>query len=211
MKTSSNTALGIGLTFGLALCALGAVMAFRYWQKEPAPAPAAAVSTPAPAPPPAPAVKPEPPADPRKVFADRISKLTPVEFHVTQKSGTERPFTGKFWNHHEPGVYVDIVSGEPLFSSLDKFDSGCGWPSFSKPLVDGEIKELHDDSHGMIRTEVRSSTADSHLGHVFDDGPQALGGLRYCINSASLRFVPLADLEKEGLGEYRKLFEKKKP
>lgn len=210
MKNSPNSALGIGLAFGLALCALGAVMAFRYWQKEPAPAPGVAVSPP-PIPTPAPAVKPEPPADPKIVFADRISKLTPEEFQVTQKSGTERPFTGKYWNHHEPGVYVDIVSGKPLFSSLDKFDSGCGWPSFAKPLADGEIKELHDDTHGMVRTEVRSSTADSHLGHVFDDGPQEMGGLRYCINSASLRFVPLADLEKEGLGEYRKLFDKQKP
>ncbi len=213
MKPASNSSLGIGLTISLVLCAFGAVMAFRHWQKDPPPAPKVAAApepapAPAPVPTPAPAVKPEPPANPKKVFAEQISKLTEEEYYVTQKSGTERPFTGKFWNHHEPGIYVDIVSGEPLFSSLDKFDSGCGWPSFSKPLVEGEVKELHDDSHGMIRTEVRSSTADSHLGHVFDDGPAELGGLRYCINSASLRFVPLADLEKEGLGEYRKLFEK---
>jgi peptide-methionine (R)-S-oxide reductase len=217
MKTATNSSLGIGLTIGLVLCAFGAVMAWRHWQKAPPPAPVAnapAVTpapAPAPTPDPVPAVKPEPPANPKRVFADQISKLTEEEFYVTQKSGTERPFTGKYWNNHEPGIYVDIVSGKPLFSSLDKFDSGCGWPSFSKPLVDGEIKEFHDDSQDMIRTEVRSSTADSHLGHVFDDGPDELGGLRYCINSASLRFVPLADLEKEGLGEYRKLFEKKNP
>jgi peptide-methionine (R)-S-oxide reductase len=213
MKTATNSSLGIGLTIGLVLCAFSAVMAWRHWQNDPPPPPVAGIPavTPAPTPAPSPVVKPEPPADPKQVFADQISKLTEEEFYVTQKSGTERPFTGKFWNHHEPGVYVDIVSGKPLFSSLDKFDSGCGWPSFSKPLVDKEVKELHDDTHGMIRTEVRSATADSHLGHVFDDGPDELGGLRYCINSASLRFVPLADLEKEGLGQYRKLFEKKKP
>lgn len=158
-----------------------------------------------------------PPAEPAKIktpqemFEEQIKKLSPEEFYVTQKSGTERAFTGKYWDHHEEGVYVDVVSGKPLFSSLDKFDSGCGWPSFSKPIHGEEIKELDDRSAGMVRTEVRSATADSHLGHVFDDGPQQLGGLRYCINSAALRFVPLKDLEKEGLGEYRKLFEKKNP
>ena len=209
MNPPQRSSLGIGLTIGLALCAFGGVMAFRYWQKEPPPAAPAAVVTPSPNS--TPAVKPEPPPDPKKVFADKISKLTPEEYQVTQNAGTERPFTGKFWNHHEDGIYVDVVSGKPLFTSLDKFDSGCGWPSFSKPIAGGEIKELQDDAHGMDRTEVRSSTADSHLGHVFDDGPSELGGLRYCINSASLRFVPLADLEKEGFGEYRKLFEKKKP
>ena len=145
------------------------------------------------------------------MFEKQIASLTPEQFHVTQRSGTERAFTGQFWDHHEDGIYVDIVSGKPLFSSLDKYDSGCGWPSFTRPLEDGEIKELQDVSAGMVRTEVRSSTADSHLGHVFDDGPPQLGGLRYCINSASLRFVPLKDLEKEGLGRFLSLFEKKQP
>ena len=197
-------------------------MAFRYWHENrqettEAPPVAAPVSQPAPAttiasvPKTLKPVKPEPPPDPKKVFADKIQKLSPEEYQVTQLAGTERPFTGEYWDNHEDGMYVDVVSGKPLFSSLDKFDSGCGWPSFAKPVAGGEIKELVDQTHGMERTEVRSATANSHLGHVFDDGPPELGGLRYCINSASLRFVPLADLEKEGLGEYRKLFEKKKP
>lgn len=207
MKSENRSVPGIGIAICLVLCAFGGVMAFRTWQKDPPPAPA----PPAVAADPAPAVKPSPPPDPKKMFEDQISRLTPEQFHVTQKSGTERAFTGTYWDHHEEGVYVDIVSGKPLFSSLDKFDSGCGWPSFAKPLEGGEIKESQDLSFGSVRTEVRSATADSHLGHVFDDGPAALGGLRYCINSASLRFVPLADLEKEGLGEYRKLFEKKQP
>lgn len=210
MKSRNNSALGISLTIGLALCAFGAVMAFRHWQKDPPPAPPVVSVTPS-TPAPVSAVNPAPPSDPKKVFAGQISKLTPEEYHVTQRAGTERPFTGKFWDHHEAGIYVDIVSGKPLFTSLDKFDSGCGWPSFAKPIAGGEIKELQDETLGMARTEVRSATADSHLGHVFDDGPPELGGLRYCINSASLRFVPLADLEKEGFGEYRKLFEAKKP
>lgn len=145
------------------------------------------------------------------MFEEQIKKLSPEEYHVTQNAGTERAFTGKYWDHHEEGVYVDIVSGKALFSSLDKFDSGCGWPSFAKPIDGSEIKELHDTSANMVRTEVRSATADSHLGHVFDDGPSELGGLRYCINSASIRFVPVKDLEKAGLGQYVKLFEKKQP
>jgi peptide-methionine (R)-S-oxide reductase len=139
-----------------------------------------------------------------------ISQLSPEQFRVTQQSGTERPFQNAFWDNHEPGIYVDIVSGEPLFSSLDKFDSGCGWPSFTKPLESENVGELVDTSHGMRRTEVRSANADSHLGHVFNDGPRDQGGLRYCINSASLRFIPLEKLESEGYGEYRKLFENKK-
>jgi len=129
-------------------------------------------------------------------------KLTDIQYEVTQKSATERPFTGEYWDNHEPGIYVDIVSGKPLFSSLDKYDSGCGWPSFTQPLAKGEIVEKGDRSHGMVRTEVRSSTADSHLGHVFDDGPRDRGGLRYCINSASLRFVPLAQMEAQGYEAY---------
>jgi peptide-methionine (R)-S-oxide reductase len=135
-----------------------------------------------------------------------IKQLSPEQFRVTQQSATERPFQNAFWDHEEQGIYVDIVSGEPLFSSLDKFESGCGWPSFAKPLEAENVDELSDTSHGMRRVEVRSTHADSHLGHVFDDGPRDKGGLRYCINSASLRFIPLEDLEKEGYGEYRKIF-----
>ena len=161
------------------------------------------------APDPAPKPMPETPDSPAAKFKDQIDKLTPIQRHVTQESGTERAFTGEYWNNHEPGIYVDIVSNKPLFSSLDKFDSGCGWPSFAKTLAKDEVKELSDTTHGMVRTEVRSATADSHLGHVFDDGPPELGGLRYCINSASIRFVHQKDLEKEGFGEYKKLFEKK--
>jgi len=137
-----------------------------------------------------------------------IGRLSPEQFRVTQQNATERPFQNAFWDHDEPGIYVDVVSGEPLFSSLDKFESGCGWPSFTKPLEAENVEERVDTSHGMNRTEVRSSHADSHLGHVFDDGPQSKGGLRYCINSASLRFIPLDELESEGYGEYRKLFDK---
>jgi len=131
-----------------------------------------------------------------------IAKLTPEQYYVTQESGTERPGTGKYLNTREPGLYVDIVSGEPLFASADKFDSHCGWPSFTKPITPANVAELHDHSHGMVRTEVRSAGADSHLGHVFEDGPRDRGGLRYCINSASLRFVPRDAMEAEGYGAY---------
>jgi len=127
-------------------------------------------------------------------------KLTPEQFAVTQQSATEPPFRNEYWNNHEPGIYVDVVSGEPLFSSLDKFDSGTGWPSFTKPVEAGEVVKK-TDSDGM-RTEVRSQTADSHLGHVFDDGPRDKGGLRYCINSASLKFIPVEEMEKAGYGQY---------
>lgn len=131
-------------------------------------------------------------------------RLTPEQYAVTQEAATERPFTGKYDRFDQPGIYVDVVSGEPLFSSLDKYDAGCGWPSFTKPIA--KLTEKRDQSLGMERTEVRSKQANSHLGHVFTDGPTDRGGLRYCINSAALRFVPLADLEKEGYGQYRALF-----
>lgn len=133
---------------------------------------------------------------------DAIARLTPEQFRVTQENGTERAFTGEYDKHYEPGIYVDVVSGEPLFASSAKFNSGCGWPSFSKPIVDANVNELRDDSHGMIRTEVRSAHGDSHLGHVFPDGPREMGGLRYCINSASLRFVPKDQMDAEGYGDY---------
>ncbi|EQB88922.1 peptide-methionine (R)-S-oxide reductase [Clostridium punense] len=135
------------------------------------------------------------------------SKLTLMQFLVTQENGTEKPFINEYYNNKEPGIYVDVVSGEPLFSSLDKFDSGCGWPSFTKPLVRDNIREKEDFSYGMHRIEVRSKLADSHLGHVFSDGPIDRGGLRYCINSASIRFIPVIELEKQGYGIYKNLFE----
>jgi peptide-methionine (R)-S-oxide reductase len=144
-----------------------------------------------------------------KKTADSIARLTPEQYRVTQQNGTELPFRNEFWNHDEPGLYVDIVSGEPLFTSLDKFDSHCGWPSFTKPVEPENVEESSDSTHGMVRTEVRSAHGDSHLGHVFDDGPEEAGGLRYCINSASLRFIPVAELESEGYGSYLKLFEPK--
>jgi len=140
---------------------------------------------------------------------ETIASLTPEQYRVTQKSGTEPPFQNAYWDNDEPGLYVDIVSGEPLFTSVDKFESGCGWPSFTKPVDPESVSETIDDSHGMVRTEVRSNHGDSHLGHVFDDGPAESGGLRYCINSASLRFISLDDLEEEGYGSYRKSIESK--
>jgi peptide-methionine (R)-S-oxide reductase len=134
--------------------------------------------------------------------ADAISKLSPEQYRVTQQSGTERPGTGEYLYNKEPGIYVDIVSGEPLFASSDKYDSHCGWPSFTKPIETANVKELSDLSHGMVRTEVRSAHGDSHLGHVFPDGPADRGGLRYCINSASLRFVPRDEMAEQGYGAY---------
>ena len=136
-----------------------------------------------------------------------LSALSDISKYVTQHDGTEPAFTGKYWNHKEPGIYVDVVSGEPLFSSLDKYDSGTGWPSFTKPLQTEALTKHDDRKFGMARTEVRSRNADSHLGHVFPDGPKEAGGLRYCINSAALRFIHKDDLEKEGYGEFAYLFE----
>jgi len=134
--------------------------------------------------------------------AEAISKLSPEQYRVTQQSGTEAPGTGEYLDNKEPGIYVDVVSGEPLFASSDKFESGCGWPSFTKPIEPATINELQDTAHGMVRTEVRSKFGDSHLGHVFADGPAERGGLRYCINSASLRFIPRDKMEAEGYGAY---------
>lgn len=137
---------------------------------------------------------------------DALKKLNDEQIMVTQHNGTERPFHNAYWDFHEEGLYVDVVSGEPLFSSTDKFDSGTGWPSFTHPIEKTGVKEISDTSFGMQRVEVRSAKADSHLGHIFNDGPADKGGLRYCINSASLRFIPKDALEKEGYGAYRELF-----
>jgi peptide methionine sulfoxide reductase msrA/msrB len=143
--------------------------------------------------------------------AELRHRLTPMQYQVTQEGATEPPFANAFWQEHREGLYLDVVSGKPLFSSRDKFDSGCGWPSFSRPLAAGEVVEKRDLTLGMVRTEVRSTAADSHLGHVFNDGPKDRGGLRYCINSASLRFVPVDSLEREGLGSYLPLFGRPAP
>jgi methionine-R-sulfoxide reductase len=145
----------------------------------------------------------------RPTDAELKSKLSPEQYNVTQYSATEPPFQNAFWDHHEPGIYVDVVSGEPLFSSTDKFDSRTGWPSFVRPIEPDNVIEHTDDSYGMERIEVRSAGGDSHLGHLFPDGPRPTG-LRYCINSAALRFIPLARLEAEGYGKYRALFEQPK-
>jgi peptide-methionine (R)-S-oxide reductase len=135
-----------------------------------------------------------------------IEALSPEQYYVTQENGTERPFSGEYSANKEPGIYVDIVSGEPLFASIDKFESGTGWPSFTKPIDAGNVAEKPDHSHAVVRTEVRSTHADSHLGHVFPDGPTDDGGLRYCINSAALRFIRRDQLESEGYGQYLSLF-----
>lgn len=136
----------------------------------------------------------------------KTDHLTPLQKRVTLENGTEAPFDNAYWDNHEPGIYVDVISGEPLFSSQDKFDSGTGWPSFSRPIMDGKVTLNPDASHGMRRTEVRSTHADSHLGHMFEDGPRESGGMRYCMNSASLRFIPLNQMEAEGYGALLELF-----
>jgi peptide-methionine (R)-S-oxide reductase len=136
-----------------------------------------------------------------------VSQLTPEQYHVTQEAGTEPAFGNEFWNNHEAGLYVDIVSGEPLFASIDKYDSHSGWPSFTGPIEPGNVVVKADKSYGMVRTEVRSAHGDSHLGHVFDDGPVEAGGQRYCINSAALRFVPVDQLDAEGYSDYKQIFE----
>ena len=135
-----------------------------------------------------------------------LKHLTPIQHYVTQECGTEPAFQNEYWNHKQPGIYVDVVSGEALFSSIHKYDSGSGWPSFTQPLGENAVSEHDDCNHGMVRTEVKSSKGGSHLGHVFPDGPVAAGGLRYCINSASLRFIPAEQLKEEGYGEYSELF-----
>lgn len=138
---------------------------------------------------------------------EALNRLTGDQFRVTQKDGTEPAFQNEYWNNHEAGIYVDVVSGQPLFSSADKYDSGTGWPSFTRPIAADAVRTRSDHKLWMARTEVRSTGADSHLGHIFDDGPAAAGGQRYCMNSAALRFIPVADLDSEGYGEYRSLFE----
>ena len=141
-----------------------------------------------------------------KTDAELKERLSDIEYRVTQKNATETPYTGVYDDHYEEGIYVDVVSGEALFSSHDKYDAHCGWPAFTRPIEESTIKEVDDSSHGMRRIEVRSEEADSHLGHVFTDGPNDQGGLRYCINSAAMKFIAKDDLEKEGYGEYKDLF-----
>lgn len=146
-------------------------------------------------------------AQPYSKTPEAVSGLTEDQFRVTQEGGTEPAFGNEYWDNHAAGLYVDVVSGQPLFSSIDKYDSGTGWPSFTRPISAESVMTQMDSSHGMVRTEVRSTGADSHLGHVFGDGPAEAGGQRYCMNSAALRFIPVAELEEQGYGEYRALFD----
>lgn len=158
---------------------------------------------------PAPANEKEKSKETKMTKDDLRQKLTPMQYKVACEGGTEPAFRNAYWNNHEPGLYVDVISGEPLFASVHKFDSGTGWPSFTTTLKKDAVKEVKDTSYGMTRVEVRSSKSDAHLGHVFEDGPPEAGGMRYCINSASLRFIPVAKLKESGYGEYLPLFEKK--
>jgi len=180
--------------------ALASILSASAQVTEPGRAPRAAGAGPSRTHPLSPFVKP--------TDAELRARLTPIQYQVTQQNGTERAFSGEYDKHNEPGIYVDVVGGKPLFSSLDKYDSGCGWPAFTQPIEAGEVVEKMDVSHGMRRMEVRSSTANSHLGHVFNDGPSSRGGLRYCINSASLQFVSLAEMEGKGYGKYLARFER---
>ena len=182
-----------------ALVLLGGACLLRVYAQ--APAPAAEIS-------PAPSASPMQNSTTKLSKEELKKKLTPEQYNVTCNSGTEPPFHNAYWNNHKPGIYVDVISGKPLFSSLDKFDSGTGWPSFTKPLVKENLKSENDSSLGMDREEVRSKDSDAHLGHVFDDGPAAAGGLRYCMNSAAMRFVPVEKLQEEGYGEFLPLFQK---
>ena len=159
---------------------------------------------------PATSAKAEPKTTPIPSDDELRKRLTPLQYAVTRQNATERPFINEYWKHNAEGIYVDIISGKPLFSSKDKFDTDCGWPGFAKPIDAAEVKELADKTHGMERIEVRSKTGDAHLGHVFNDGPKALGGLRYCINSAAIRFIPKEKMAEAGYREWLKIFEEKK-
>lgn len=184
--------------------------------KVPAPTPAAAATAAASTPrPPTTMNTPDdhklaPAANVKTDLADLKKRLTPEQYRVTCEAGTEPPFRNAYWNEHRPGLYVDVITGEPLFTSIDKFESGTGWPSFTKPVAKENVTEHTDRAFGMARTEVRSKSSDAHLGHVFDDGPSDQGGMRYCMNSASLRFIPVEKLEAEGYGKYKAMFESKK-
>jgi peptide-methionine (R)-S-oxide reductase len=203
-----------GLFLAATFAAAGVAAAIALHAQAPAsPAPAAAISAASPTP--ASSPKNMETTDSSKTFvkpstSELRKKLTPEQYSVTCEAVTEPPFMNAYWNNHKPGIYVDVISGEPLFSSTDKFDSGTGWPSFTKPLLKDQVVQKSDESLGMDRTEVTSKTSDAHLGHVFDDGPADAGGMRFCINSASLRFIPVDKLKEEGYGQFLPLFEKKK-
>ena len=195
---NSTSGLWLGLVFVIALVIACALMLHA---QEPKPTASPAQTT----------MQNTTSTDTAKVSKEDLKKkLTPEQYAVTCESATEPPFRNAYWDNHKAGIYVDVISGKPLFSSLDKFESGTGWPSFTKPLVKENVKVDTDSSYGMTRDEVKSTSSDAHLGHVFDDGPAEAGGLRYCMNSASLRFIPVADLDKEGYGQYKALFEKSK-